>query len=177
MQKQRDQILTNLFRSKDLANCIAKMEHRHLHDELKSELFLVLSELPCDKLVEMKEQGWLNYYVFRTISNMVNSSTSRFYKVFRQSGLNTYPVEYCGHTSFEKPEEIELRKELEVREESDIEEMKEIIEGLYWYDKAIMKLYLKHNSIRKVAQQLEIPPSSIHETVTRCKQIIRNQLG
>jgi RNA polymerase sigma factor (sigma-70 family) len=177
MQEQRDRILTDLFRSKDLANCIAKMEHRHLHDELKSELFLVLSALPYEKVIEMKEQGYLNFYVFRTIANMINSNTSRFYKVFRQSGLNSYPVEYCGHSTAETPEALELRKEAELREEQDLEDMDKVISGMHWYHAEILKLYLKENSIRKVAKKLDIPASSIHETVTKCKEIIRKRLG
>lgn len=176
MQEQRDKILTDLFRSQDLANCIAKMEHRHLHDELKSELFLVLSALPYDRLVSMKE-GHLNFYVFATIRNMINSNTSRFYKVFRQSGLNTYPVEYCGHSTAETQEELQLREEAEIQEEQDLKDMNEVINGMHWYHAEILKLYLKEKSIRKVAKKLDIPPSSIHETITKCKEIIRKRLG
>lgn len=177
MQKERDKILTDLFRSQDLANCIAKMEHRHLHDELKSELFVVLSALPYDNLIELKESGKLNYYVFATIRNMAHSGTSKFYKQFRQSGLNCYTVEYQGHEVIEPVDSIVEREKQERESEEEVKQMKEVIDGMYWFDKAIINLYLEHQSIRKVAKKLDIPPSTIHETVTRCKEIIRKQLG
>lgn len=177
MQKERDKILTDLFRSQDLANCIAKMDHRHLHDELKSELFVVLSALPYEKIIGMKERNELNFYIFATIRNMVNSGTSKFHKEFRQSGLNCYTVDYQGQEASEPIDTLAERLRREQQSEDEVRQMHTVIDEMYWYDKAIIKLYLEHQSIRKVAKKLDIPPSSIKSTLDRCKEIIRKQLG
>ncbi len=80
----RENIITELYSSKDINEAIGKMQPEELQDELKQEVFLVLCEMDTDKLFMMYEQGYLKYFIVRTILNMAKSDRSNFYRKFRQ---------------------------------------------------------------------------------------------
>ena len=44
------------------------------------------------------------------------------------------------------------------------------IDGLYWYDRELLKMYAELGSIRKVAQQLNIPTMTMATEIKRVKE-------
>src|SRR5258706_9960146 len=77
----RDEILQQLSERKDLKEIIRKItdNDKYYSQELQQELFVVLCELPEDRLIQMFNEKWLDWYIIRTLSNMFNSESSRFY--------------------------------------------------------------------------------------------------
>ena len=60
------------------------MKPDHLRDELRSEIFAALCELPEERLVQMRDAGFLLFYTIRMMLNMIKSDRSTFFKKFRR---------------------------------------------------------------------------------------------
>jgi len=89
----RENIISELYKSKDINEAISKMQPIELQDDLRQEVFLLLCEMDEEKLVGMYEQGYLKYFIVRTILNMAKSDRSNFYRKFRQV-YQEIPVTY-----------------------------------------------------------------------------------
>ncbi len=100
------------------------MQPVELQDELKQEVFLVLCEMDTDKLFMMYEQGYLKYFIVRTILNMAKSDRSNFYRKFRQV-YQEIPVTY------ESPKED--------YDESLVIKLEQGMEVLHWYEAELLK--------------------------------------
>ncbi len=172
-KSERDRILSGLYESKELADCIGKMDHRHLHDELKQELFIVLCELPDDKLLGMHGRGELRYYAVRVILNMINSNTSRFYKVFRSKALLNMDID-LGNLFNDKFQDNGVQDKIDIEEKEN--KLLDAVNKLGWYDKGITELYMKEGSMGKVAKKVGIPKSSVKQTIDRAKKSIKECL-
>jgi DNA-directed RNA polymerase specialized sigma24 family protein len=61
------------------------MQPEHLQDDLRQEAILALAEQPESKLIELEEKGHLKFFVWRIITNMIQSGTSKFYFTYRRT--------------------------------------------------------------------------------------------
>lgn len=98
----KNDIIAELYRSREFNDCIGKMEPEHLRDDLKAEVTLILLETNDEKIMSLAEQkDALKFYTVRIILNLIKSKTSNFYKTYRQPiaeiDLNAnYDVKYRG---------------------------------------------------------------------------------
>ena len=155
----RNKILTELFTSKEFNGCISKMQPVNLQEDLKAEVGLILCELPERRLEELHTSGQLKFFTVRIVLNLIKSFNSPFYKKFR------------------KVQTVELSN-IEVAENSDIEikVIRELalnhIDNLYWYDKEMLMLYLKHGNYRAIEAETGIPWESAYKSIQKaCKEI------
>lgn len=156
----KNEILSELFTSKDFNQCIRKMKPENLQDELRAEVALILCEKPEDLIIGLADRKELRFYTVRIILNLIQSNTSQFYKKFRVNNL-------------ELSEIIEpIIIEYDERKDTAISE----IDNLYWYDREILKLYAEHGTYRKVEEVTGIPFESVYKTVMKNCKIIRDRL-
>jgi hypothetical protein len=143
------------------------MEPAHLRDDLKMEVIAIVLEWPDQKVIQLHEQGGLEFYVARVIINQIQSNTSPFFKKFRDTNkVLELGVEGRGR---EKPaEDAELLVEdLEQRiEREDLQDLAmQFIDRLYWYDAEMVRLYLSEGSFGKMSIKTNIPKDSCYWTV------------
>lgn len=79
----KNQIIEELYKSKEFNDCIGKMEPEHLRDDLRAEVVLILLETDERKLAEIHAAGALKFYTVRIIINLIQSKSSPFYKTYR----------------------------------------------------------------------------------------------
>lgn len=81
----KNQIIEELYKSKEFNDCIGKMEPEHLRDDLRAEVVLILLETEEHKLLEIYNTGpnGLKFYTVRIILNLIQSKSSPFYKTYR----------------------------------------------------------------------------------------------
>lgn len=78
------EIIENLWRSPFIDELIRKITSGHqLSEDLKSELFLILMEMPDDRIKAASTGNYLNYLCVSIVKNQYHSSTSPFHKKFR----------------------------------------------------------------------------------------------
>jgi hypothetical protein len=160
----KNQIVAELFESRDFNDCLCKMEPSYLRDDLKAEVALILLETQDSKILELNRTNGLKFYTVRIILNLIQSNTSPFFKKFRGFTTDIIP---------EKPvEELNGRVQRELTEERAIS----IIPKLYWYDREIVELYLKLGNYRAIEVETGIPWESCYKTVQKAIKQIRSEL-
>lgn len=183
----KNQIIEELYQSKEFNECIGKMQPQHLRDDLRSEVMLVLLETDETKLRGMYERGELRFYTVRVILNLSNSKTSTFFKKYKQFSDLIFP----GEISWDRvvSEAKNPDEENEAINNREIRELKEqraeaVIETLPWYDREIINLYRQLGSYRKIeevtyieAMGKGIPWQSCYSTVKKAIKKIRNELS
>ncbi len=163
----KNEIVTELYNSKEFNDCISKMEPEHLRDDLKAEVTLILLETEERKLIEIHAAGALRYYTVRIIMNLIQSKTSLFYKRYRQQ-----VAEVTDRFIAEQDQDFEERL---TREDIEDRAMREI-DNLYWYNAGVVKLYLKHGNYRAIEEDTGIPYSSAYKTIKKSFQEIKQKV-
>jgi hypothetical protein len=160
----RNQIIENLYLDKDIAQGIAKMQPADLQDDLRQEMFMVLCEMPEEKLLQMHSEGYLKFFLVRTMLNMMKSDRSTFYNKFRK-----IYSEVDG--SIDKAEEPD----------QDFEELsnklKKSLDILHWYEKEIFRLYSENGkNILKLSRETKIPYRSLFKTVRKVRIYLKYKI-
>ncbi len=159
---KRGFIITSMYNSPDINEAIGKMQPYELQDDLRQEVFLVLCEMNEEKLFEMFEQGYLKYFIVRTILNMAKSDRSGFYKKFRQL-YQEIPLSY------------ELKKE--EYDESLVTKLEEGMQVLHWYEAELLKLYAENGkNLLAISRDTKIPYRSLLKTIRKAKVLLKYKI-
>lgn len=160
MENLRSKILTEFYNSIEVNDAISKMHPVELQDDLKGELFLILAELPEEKLIGLYQAKQLRFYVVRVMLNLVRSTDKKFYTKYRNF------VEY---------EEREIADESQA---DPTEFISKYFEGLYWYEKELLRLYTFEFSrnARQLSRATGIPYMSIIRTLNKTKQDLKSKI-
>lgn len=157
----RDRIISDLYTDKDISEAIGKMQPEELRDDLRQEMFLVLCELDTDRLIKMHSEGWLKFFLVRTMLNMVKSDRSTFHKKFRQA--------VTEFTQFHEPSNSEP-------DDIDFARLNETLLTLHWYEREILLLYADVRNIVTLSRETKIPYRSLFKTIAKAKQKMKQQL-
>lgn len=160
MENLRSKILTEFYNSIEVNDAISKMHPVELQDDLKGELFLILAELPEEKLIGLYQAKQLRFYVVRVMLNLVRSTDKKFYTKYRNF------VEY---------EEREIADESQA---DPTEFISKYFEGLYWYEKELLRLYTFefNRNARQLSRATGIPYMSIIRTLNKTKQDLKSKI-
>lgn len=202
----KNEIIGELFTSKDFISCINKMEPASLREDLKSEVALVLLEKEDSLIIGLHQRSELKFYTVRVILNMIQSKTSPFYRTFRSNSFlarngskhkdtlyhRALAVDLTAiETRFSKIFEDDLFSgdagwfQDEIQEklvdspgyDTKPDEALNELDNLYWYDREIMKLYAEYGTFRKVEEVTQIPWESVYKTVRKNCEIIRKKIA
>lgn len=178
----RNEIITELYNSKEFNDTIRKMNPQHLQDDLKSEVMLILCEKDEEELKGIYDSGGLKYYTVRIILNLIQSNTSPFYKKFRGNAVDLVRLEYNAVKELDhKLEEHGDDSMIVFYDPQYVDDYDKMllecaaldeIENLFWYDKGIIELYLKFGTYRSVEEKTGIPWESVYKTIRKaCAKI------
>jgi hypothetical protein len=139
---------------------------KELWEDLRQEIAVIVLEYDSDKIIELEEKGKqvFKFWIVRICCNQTNSKYGKFGRLYG----SLVPVEDI--VKFVKEEdEIDNSHEL-------AEGISKIINGLYWYDQEILKMYIELGSVRKVSKQTGIPHTSVFITIKNIRKCIKQQL-
>lgn len=163
----KNEIVEQLFVSREFNDCINKMEPDHLRDDLRAEVALILLETDERKLVEIHKNGGLKFYTVRIIMNLIQSKTSMFYKLYRQQVAEITDRFIAG-----EEQDFKARAEKEQIEDKAIKE----IDNLYWYNEKMIRLYMQYGNYRAIEQVTKIPYSSAYKTIQKSFEEIKQKV-
>ena len=160
----REQVISKLYTDKDLADAIGKMEPAHLRDDLRQEMFLVLCEMPEERLLSMAGQGYLKFFLVRTMLNMIKSDRSTFYNKFRR-------------THHEYEDRHDPKDTGPVEDDARIGQLNDRMSELHWYAAKVFELYSQNGrNIMKLSRETRIPYRSLSKTVAAAREHLRSTL-
>ena len=158
----RQAIITELYNSTDINNAIGKMQPYELQDDLRQEVFMVLCEMEEDRLIQMYAEGYLKYFIVRTILNMAKSDRSNFHKKFRQV-YTEIPVSY-EVTKEEYNEDVILRLE-------------KGMEVLHWYERELLNIYANNGkNLLAISRETKIPYRSLLKTIRKARMLLKYKI-
>jgi 3'-phosphoadenosine 5'-phosphosulfate sulfotransferase (PAPS reductase)/FAD synthetase len=156
----KNQIISEMYNNKDINQAIGKMHPVELQDDLKQEIFLVLCEMADDRLISMWQNGFLKYFIVRTMLNMAKSDRSTFYNLFRKTFIE-YVETYDQKDDLHDPSEMDIK-------------LGKSMEVLHWYEKEIFRLYSDNGkNILKLSRETKIPYRSLFKTIRKVKILLK----
>jgi hypothetical protein len=139
---------------------------KDLWEDLRQEVAYIVLQYDAEKIAELEVKGKqvFKFWIVRICCNQTNSKYGKFGRLYG----SLLPVEDI--MKFVKEEEpIDNSQEV-------ADGISKIVEGLYWYDQEILKMYVDLGSVRKVSKQTGIPHTSIFITIKKIRLCIRQQL-
>jgi hypothetical protein len=156
----RNEILIEFWQSEEVNKAFSKMHPIELQDDLKSEVFLILAELPEQKLSDLYDKKQLRFYIVRIMLNLVQNSNNQFYKRYRNF------VEYTQQEVAESyQEDISQKVRLSV-------------DDLHWYKKELLRLYTEEFkcNAKALSRDTGIPYMSIVRTLNITKSELKSKI-
>jgi len=153
-----------MYGNKDVADAIGKMEPEALRDDLRQEIFQVLCELPEDRLLEMHREGWLKWFIVRTMLNMIKSDRSTFWYKFRRQFVEVSD---------------EMGREPEAAEDDtrDQGRVRDGVNALHWYEAKLIEIYAANGqNIAKISRETGIPYRSLFKTIKKVKDKLKKEV-
>lgn len=156
----RNEILLEFWQSEEVNNAFSKMHPIELQEDLKSEVFLILAELPEDKLQALYERNELRFYIVRIMLNLVQNINNKFFKNYRNF------VEYKV-TETTEAEDIDLTIQIQTS-----------IENIHWYKRELLRLYTEQFNCNATAlsKYTKIPYMSIIRTLNQTKAELKSKI-
>ena len=139
---------------------------KDLWEDLRQEIAVIVLEYDSKKINDLEEKGKqvFKFWIVRICCNQTNSKYGKFGRLY----ASLVPVEDI--VKFVKEEDdIDNSQEL-------VDGISKIINGLYWYDQEILKMYIELGSVRKVSKQTGIPHTSVFITIKNIRKCIKQQL-
>ncbi len=156
----RNEILIEFWQSEEVNKAFTKMHPIELQDDLKSEVFLILAELPEQKLFDLYDKKQLRFYIVRIMLNLVQNNNNQFYKRYRNF------VEYTQQEVAESyQEDISHKVRLSV-------------DDLHWYKKELLRLYTEEFkcNAKALSRDTGIPYMSIVRTLNITKSELKSKI-
>jgi hypothetical protein len=156
----RNEILIEFWQSEEVNKAFSKMHPIELQDDLKSEVFLILAELPEQKLIDLYNKKQLRFYVVRIMLNLVQNSNNQFYKRYRNF------VEYTAQEIVESHQEDISHK------------VRLSVDDLHWYKKELLRLYTEEFkcNAKALSRDTGIPYMSIVRTLNITKSELKSKI-
>ena len=150
------QIIEELYRSKDLKECLAKIRPVDIQQDVLQYTFTELLMKDEEMILDLYRRNKLMAYVAKMLYNMVRWERGTFRKSLTK--------------------EVIVDTFIDVADEIDIDEIVVPLEKIYWYDAKILALYAEHGTYRAVAEITGINHVSIFHTVKKAKEEIKKHI-
>jgi len=135
----------------------------HLSEELLHECLFDLVQK--NNLQEIVDSGGCTFYIVRMLLNNWRSTTSRFYRTYREPSGNIEDLADIPDNEYVETEE-EIANEIE-----------KILGNLAWYDQSLIKILVDETqTISSLSRQTNIPRTSISLSVNRTRKYVIKEL-
>ena len=175
-------------KSKLMNKFIFKMiPNRRDADDFYQDLYLIMADKDINKMTKIYEANEMEQYLYVIIRNNLMSVNSRYYYTYRKPlGIEyinriredkAYVHDRCEYQHIQvspNPEKNVIVQELDDDYRDLIDKINEhlntqlTVNPKFFYDKKIFEMYYNdENTYRGLSDLLEIPPTSIYNTVTK----------
>lgn len=157
---------------KELQQIARRITQGHqLSDDLLQEVILQIYSKKELKLRQYDDDN-IKYYIIAVMKLNWNSKTSPFYYKIRKESRNYTQLHpsFVNYRSTEEEDEFQTYEEL-------VKIVEEEFTELTWFSKRLMELYLTLGSLKKVANQTQIPIASVGRYIREIKLEIKQNVN
>jgi DNA-directed RNA polymerase specialized sigma24 family protein len=159
----KTKIIEAIYKDPAYRNVCRNIASATLFEDLFHEVIINLLDLPDEKIIEAKEKKYLKFLFVKIAHNSWNSKHSPFYRKYRHND-ETESIDILR--GLESDEDLNL----EIKEDAFkdfTQEIKDKIEGLDWYDKTLLKLYIDIGEFRKISVMTGIKYGAVQYTIQK----------
>jgi len=145
-------------------------------DDFYQDLYLIMADKNLAKMNKIYEADEMEQYLYVIIRNNLKSKNSRYYYTYRKPLGSEYVQETDFRREQDNTEKYELLQEIEYDYQFLIEDINKhldkqlLVNPKSFYDKKVFEMYYNdENTYRGLASMLDIPSTSIYNTVTRSR--------
>mgnify|MGYP003625153549 FL=1 len=145
-------------------------------EDFFNDLFIILADKDFNKIKTIYDNDEMSQYLYVIIRNNLQSTSSRYYYTYRKPIGNDYNEETDFRLSNDSIDRDRLLNELQDDYKRLMNKIKkhldnEVIKNpKFFYDKKVFEMYYEDdNTFRGLGELLDIPMSSIYNTVTRSR--------
>ena len=161
----REQILCELWQSRDLSKAIGRMKPEDLQDDLRQEIFVVLCEMDGQRLKSLWMRGQLSQYIFGIMWTMMQGHRTTFYNTHRR------------FSELVSEEPNDLTPDNSDAWHETIDNLEPAINELDPYEADMIKLYIDMGqNCQPIAQATGIQVRSVRYVVTAAKEKLKKRL-
>jgi len=155
----KKQIIEALYRDKQFKKVCQNIAPPSLCEDLFHETIMVFLEMDEAKVLNASKEGYLKWLFIRIASNSFNSKTSPFYHKYHHND-DRYDL------SEAKIKEVtNINEGFESKFKQLIESIESEIQCLDFYEKELLKLYIKFGNYRDVSREVGIKYESVRHAI------------
>jgi DNA-directed RNA polymerase specialized sigma24 family protein len=145
-------------------------------EDFYQDLYIVVADKGVDKMLKIYNNNEMEQYLYVIIRNNLMSVTSRYYYTYRKPVGMEYNPELDARPSFDNNDKFELLQDIENDYQALLKKINKYLNVQLtknpnsFYDKEVFELYYNdkgNNTYRGLGDLLDIPPTSIYNTVKR----------
>jgi hypothetical protein len=163
----KNQILTQLYDSRELAAMLSKFNAGAGQEDLKSELFAALCEKEEQMLLDLYNRNQLMYYATAIVQKMVFQTGGRFHRRYRGA---TYEVSENLLSECTEANRKELEEQLRKLDEA-------IKNNLHWVEQTVLEIHNKTGSITALSQKTNISRKQLSRILSKAKEKLASAVG
>ena len=163
MTNPLNEALIYFSESETIFNMFMKIKSHH-RDDFKSFILDNILDKP-EKLVKSYQEGYIDYYIWRIISNQYYSTTSPWYRkhLIKDNVMVDIP---------------EDEVEVSIDEEDIVNQVKNILTRIHWYDRTLFQLYyFDKMTYQKIQEKTGINYISVRRSVMKTLENVKKQLN
>lgn len=158
-----NEIIEYIYRHPEICRLIKSVHPIDLQDDLRQEMALTLLSYDCDKIKSIYDSNGLIGFSIKIITNMAFSSTSRFYKKFRQSDYDK-AIEYL-RCQTKLPELNPKFATIASKRLFD----KHAEDEMHAHEAILFTKYVEVRSCKKVAEFYNIPEKHVKDIIRKTR--------
>lgn len=165
-----NEIITQLYQSKEINELISKIEPESVRDDLKQEFALTLLNYDCDKLKKIQSEGNLIGFALKIVWNMSTWNYNDFYKTYKKNNMDK-AIEYMKSLI---PSKVEFSEAVLAKR---ILNKKLDIDPNQAHESMIFQKYVELRSCKKVADFFGVPSIHVFEVVRKMKKELKKEIN
>lgn len=155
----KTEIIEALYLDRQFKKVCQNIAPPSLSDDLFHETIVVFLEMDEDKVIKASQEGYLKWLFIRIASNSYNSKTSPFYhKYHHNDDRHDISEAKIKDADF-------ISQGFESKFKQLIETIESEIECLDFYERELLKLYIKFGNYRDVSREVGIKYESVRHAI------------
>ena len=161
-------ILTDIYQSKEVADCLSKLRPTHLRDDILQNTFLELFQKDEEQIMDLYNRGKLKVYIVKVLYNTAHYTGTKFAKQLSKEqpcDTSTYSVQKFLQDENEYEKEIEAEHDVACA-----------LSRMHWYKVEMLKTYAELGTHQAISDVTGIPRSSIAKTIKNARKEFKQLL-
>jgi hypothetical protein len=161
----KNQILTDLFKSRELCEMLNKFDAGAGNEDLKSELFFVLCNQSESKIIELNANKQMMFFATGIIQKMVFQK-GNFYRTYRKTNIELNNNIEIESEEYNRDKDIMLNRVQESYEND-----------LHWVERSMVSLYLDKGSMTKISEDVKMPFKQVQKIMKSARTKVDNAIN